>query len=136
MSVSAWVGKKHFAIGAASLFKALFSTIYLRIEDGRWGSRFPIVMCELYAGHVSFQRAAGAKNELKEIQERFGNFSPSEVVWDFEKPTSRPPWGENIAPTIKNLAEYFVTEDGRDLLEVLVEALDLSSARGEDLEIA
>jgi hypothetical protein len=50
-------------------------------------------------------------------------FTPGEVVWDAEDRSRRPPWGEDIAPEITSLADYFVTEDGRDLLAVLDEAV-------------
>jgi hypothetical protein len=46
------------------------------------------------------------------------------VVWDIEDRSRRPPWGDDIAPEITSLADYFVTNDGKDLFEVLFAALD------------
>jgi 2,3-bisphosphoglycerate-dependent phosphoglycerate mutase len=56
------------------------------------------------------------------------------VVWDFEQRNVRPPWGDNISPTITSLADYFVTSDGRDLLAVIEEAL-LTGARAAGVTI-
>jgi hypothetical protein len=45
------------------------------------------------------------------------------VVWDIDNPEARPPWGDDISSDITDLSNYFVTSDGRDLFEVLDEAM-------------
>ena len=45
------------------------------------------------------------------------------MVWDFEERSARPAWGDGISPQIKSLADYFVTSDGRNLIDVLSAAL-------------
>ncbi len=43
--------------------------------------------------------------------------------------------GSSISSDITDLSNYFVTSDGRDLFEVILEALRESSDSGQDLRI-
>ncbi len=54
---------------------------------------------------------------------------PTESSGDNEDLQAKPPWGTNISPEITDLSNYFVTSDGRDLFEVLSEALQISRWR-------
>ena len=119
MSLSLWVGERAFPVGDISFLKSVFSTILLRVEDGNWGTAFPVIMRDLYAGRVSSAAAGDALKEVEDLRERLAEHSSSEVVWDFEKLESKPPWGENVSPHISSLANYFVTSDGKDFFEVL-----------------
>jgi hypothetical protein len=48
------------------------------------------------------------------------------VVWNHEDRGAKAPWGDRIAPHIKTLADYFVTSDGQNLLDVLETAFTAS----------
>lgn len=120
MALTAWVGDRRFEIGNAPLLKAWFSTILVRLEDDNWGSSFPTIMREFYSGYLPSERAEAALKELKTIQRCLRAHSPDQVVWDFENRAARPPWGDEISARIISLGKYFVTSDGRDLLETLI----------------
>jgi hypothetical protein len=122
-------------VGAASFFKSFFSTIGAHLEPAGWGTRFPVLMDELYQGEVSGDRAAEARKELDTIHEELRAYPPSDVVWDIHDRTKLPPWGDNIADDITDLGNYFVTSDGRDLFEVLGEALDFAAESGNALSV-
>ncbi len=62
-------------------------------------------------------------------------FSPSEVVWDIEDLSKQPPWGDDISSDIKDLSNYFVTSDGKDMFEVLFYALNEALEEKVDLKI-
>jgi len=119
MSIGVRAGSQTREIGTPSFLKAFFSTVYVRIEGRNWGSRFPVLMRDLYAGHVPEDRCAAALLELADLRQALAALAPSEVVWDFERSSALPPWGSNISATVTSLANYFVTSDGRDLLDVL-----------------
>jgi len=51
-----------------------------------------------------------------------------------EDRSKRPPWGE-ISDEITDLSSYFVTEAGRDLLEVLGEPIGYASRVGAPLRV-
>lgn len=135
MSLSLHAGANAFEVGAPSLLKALFSTIYVRLEDGSWGSRFPTLMNKLYEGQVGAADCDRALRELIEVRNGFSQHSPASVVWDFEDLSKQPPWGSNISPSIDSLANYFWTSNGKDLLSVLADALRAGGSAGTGVRI-
>lgn len=134
MGVGIQVGDIHYEIGAASFLHAFFSTISGNLED-RWGSHFPRLMNELYQGRLPPGGAASALVELAEVESRLAHLAPDRVIWDIEDRSKQPPWGNNIAPEITDLSNYFVTSDGRDLINVLRKALEASRDQNAPAEI-
>jgi len=135
MGVAVWVGKRRFEIGSPSLLKSWFSTIVVRLEGDDWGGRYPVIMRELYGGLLPHAQAESALKELEGIRRELAMASPEGVVWDFEDRRAQPPWGGEISAQIKSLAEYFVTSDGRNLLDVLAMAITEGARRGRDVTI-
>ncbi len=135
MAVSLKVANILWPVGAASFFKAFFSTVAARLEPDGWGTRFPAVMDDLYKGELSPERASKAREELATIREELRAHPPSEVVWDIHDRSQQPPWGDDIAERITDLGNYFVTSDGRDLFEVLGEAVDFAAESGSALRV-
>ena len=122
MTVGFKVGNITDEIGSSEFFHAFFSTIAVRLESG-WGARFPVLMAKLYQGEVGQPDAAAALLELATVETELAKFKPDKVVWDVEDRSKSPPWGSNIATTITDLSNYFVTSTGRDLIPTLREAL-------------
>ena len=75
MSVGLMVGYNWWTIGEGSLFNSFFSTIYVRLENNEWGSRYPVIMNKLYWGDVPFESVERGIEELLSIQEELKNFS-------------------------------------------------------------
>ncbi|CEN41377.1 conserved hypothetical protein [Capnocytophaga canimorsus] len=46
-----------------------------------------------------------------------------------------PPWGNDISEEITNMAEYFVTSDGKNLIDVLEKALKTAIELEDGLSI-
>jgi hypothetical protein len=90
---------------------------------------------ELYGGRLSARNAGTALTELREAKKVLATLPPEAVVWDVENRDARPPWGDNIAPEITNLANYFVSSTGQDLFTVLEEALALAVQQEQDAVI-
>jgi 2,3-bisphosphoglycerate-dependent phosphoglycerate mutase len=135
MSIALHVDEKQWELGSGSFVHAFFSTIAVRLEDGRWGSRYPVLMGQLYAGEVGPEHLAALDAELDEVVPRLDELPPAFVVWDAENPGARPPWGDAIAPTITSLANYWWTSDGHDLVGVLRDAVAAATASGEPIRI-
>lgn len=131
MAVGITVGSITDEIGSADFLHAFFSTISAHCDQGQWGSRFPHLFA-LYDGKLSAAHAALALSELRKARDALSCLPPEGVVWDAENPSARPPWGDNIAPAITSLGNYFVSSTGRDLFELLEEALAEASERGRD----
>lgn len=135
MAVGLKVANILWPVGAASFVKAFFSTIAARLEPDGWGTRFQVVMHDLYEGELSAERAPTAREELDTIRKELGDLPPSEVVWDIHDRSKQPPWGDDIADRITDLGNYFVTSDGRDLFDVLLEAVDFAAESGNALHV-
>jgi hypothetical protein len=122
-------------VGTGDFLHAFFSTVSARLETQGWGSRFPVLLKELYSGELAGEHAPAALAELERLREELRRLPPSDVVWDVEDRSKRPPWGDDISPDITDLGNYFVTEDGRDLIDVAAEAIGYAGRSGARLRI-
>ena len=123
-------------IGSAAFLHAFFSTVAVRLEASRWGSRFPALLLQLYQGELPIDAVNQAQQELAIIEAELASFPPSDVVWDFEHRDRLPPWGSNIAASITSLANYFWTSDGHLLIDRIRHALTHASAQQSAVRIA
>ncbi len=114
----------YYEIGAPSFLYSFFSTVCLRLEDGEWGSKYPIIMNELYQGELDKKYIDDAIKELKEIKKELARIPSSEVVWDMDNLDFPPPWGYDKPEEVIKLSDYYVTSDGKDFLEVFEEVLE------------
>lgn len=133
MAVGVTVGSITGELGAPSFVHAFFSTISAYCEPAGWGSRMPHLMNELYQGRLPHMHALLALAELHKAKATLSNLPPASVVWDIENRQSRPPWGDNIASHITNLGNYFVSSAGRDVFDLLGEALTASAEQQRDV---
>ena len=124
MAVGIKVGNIIDEIGTSDFFHAFFSTVSANLESKGWGTRFPNVLGELYQGHVDTKLVKSAISELNKIQSELAELKPDKLVWDIENPNKQPPWGTDISPEITSLSNYFITSTGRDLILILMEALE------------
>ena len=133
--VSFRVGCMMYEIGTASFLHSFFSTVAYRLENNRWGSKFPVIMNELYQGKLSFENVPAAKEELTQIKKALTKLSPNKVIWDIEDLSKQPPCGDNISEEISSLGNYFITCDGRDFIEVFFMTLNAAIEIKKDVMI-
>ena len=117
------VGFYWFQIGTGDFLYSFFSTVALRLENGLWGSNYPVIMNELYQGELPANKTDLAIDELIQIKEGLRGLSSEQVVWDIEDLSKQPPWGNKISPDITDLSSYFVTSDGEDFIFMTVSSL-------------
>lgn len=125
-----------YQVGNADLLHAFFSTISYNLEDNKWGSKYPILMNEFYQGRLKWENSTEAIKELKVIEKELEKIGPEYIVWDIEDISINPPWKKNISTDITNLANYFVSSDGRLLINLIFMALNDSISEKIDVEIA
>jgi hypothetical protein len=123
VTVGIQVGQIVDEIGSESFFHAFFSTVSVHCESDGWGSRYPSLMNGLYQGEVTVAEAATALLELRNAKTVLLAIAPTGVVWDIENREAMPPWGSQISSEVTSLGNYFVSSTGRDLFELLDEAL-------------
>lgn len=129
------VGPIFYKIGSGDFLHSFFSTIAYNLENKKWGSRFPLLMNDLYYKTLSVDKIDEALAELKTIQEELKEYSPSMVIWNIEDLSQLPPWGDNIADRITDLSNYFYTSDGEDLFTLIFKALEAAKSVNKDVNI-
>jgi 2,3-bisphosphoglycerate-dependent phosphoglycerate mutase len=117
------VGETAREVGTSSFLHAFFSSVSRNLEPAGWGSRFPVLMNHLYQGRMPPELVESAIAEVSQVRKEFSGLPPRAVVWDIDDLTKQPPWGEEFAAAITSLANYFVTSNGFDLFEVIIESL-------------
>lgn len=133
MSVGLMVGYNWWTVGEGSFFNSFFSTIYVRLENNEWGSKYPIIMNQLYWGEIPLEDIELGIAELLSIQNELKDFLPEDIIWDFEDLSSTPPWGDDIGPHITNLSKYFITSSGSDLFEVMLNSFRFAIEKGQNV---
>jgi len=123
MSVAIHVGDNTYSIGSARFYDSFFATIKIRLESGVAGSLYPNVMSMRSGTELKKSQAKNVLLELKKIQVEFAKLPPTDYIYNEEDIHEQPPWANNISPEIKNLAQYFITDEGEDLFDVFEQAL-------------
>lgn len=124
-----------YEVGSSDFLTSFFDTIDIRLTKGFFAKKFPFILTDFYYGKVSFENLDQAEKELLEIRKRLKKFDPSKVIWNKNDLKKQPPWGDNISKEITNLSNYFVTSDGHDLFEVILEAIEMAKREKSDLVI-
>ncbi|WP_240422393.1 immunity 70 family protein [Listeria costaricensis] len=124
-----------YSIGTGDFLHSFFSTICINLENGKWGSNYPVIMTKLYSGLLTTEDQNEAKKELAEIQKELSQLLPEKVVWDAEDLSTTPPWGNQISEDVTSLANYYITSDRKDLISVMMEAIDEAIDESVNLEI-
>lgn len=123
-------------IDPARAVEGLFATITYRLEPGGRGSRYPMVMNRLYSGRLDPAEAPAALRELAEIETGLLALAPHHVVWSFTDLRRLDDRTFPVNHAALNVRDYFVTTDGRPLLQALRDAVLLGQDRKEALELA
>lgn len=113
-----------YQVGHGDFLHSFFSTVSYHLEEHGWGSKYPHLLNELYQGKLESKNIDPALEELEDIKEKLKEYNPSQVIWDIEDVSKRPPWGDNISEEITDLSNYFVTSDGEDFIKILKSALE------------
>lgn len=124
-----------YQVGHGDFLHSFFSTVCHHLEEERWGTKYPYLMNKLYQGCLEWEDVRFAREELTCIRNRLSKLAPSEVVWDIDDLTKRPPWGDAISNDITDLSNYFVTSDGRDLISIIFQVFDEAETEKHKIEI-
>jgi hypothetical protein len=136
MGVGLLVSYNYYTIGHSSFLNSFFDTVHYHLEEGDWGSKYPLFFNDFYNGIVHWEDAPKLIEIMEEIRGKLSAFKPDEVIWDIEDLSQKPPWGDYISEDITSLANYFCTSDGAfDLIDVIIQALRKGYEIKSDIEI-
>lgn len=110
--------------GYSETLYSWFSTICYRLENKKWGSRFPVVMNKLYYDEengVPYEDLDTFKAELATIKNEFSRLSVKDAIWSFEENVLEiPPNMPNINYNTMNLVEYYIkSNSSKNIFDVL-----------------
>ena len=129
-------GRVFTQVGPSAILHGLFSTISHNLEPEGWGSRFPVVMNDLYQGRVDAPQMSSALSELRVIASELQDVPVAQVVWDIDNPTAPPSPHYTLGASATNAADYFVTVTGRNLLrDGLIDNVESAVEFGDEVEI-
>jgi 2,3-bisphosphoglycerate-dependent phosphoglycerate mutase len=103
-----------------AVLHALFATANAHLEPSGWGSRYPLLMTDLYQGELAAADADAALTELRDLRLNLVGLDPAGVVWDLDEPGEPVP---ALPADALDLTQCFHATDGRLLLDVLRSAL-------------
>lgn len=135
MAVGLQVGPLFYKVGHGDFLHSFFSTIAFHLEKKEWGSRYPILMDNLYNGKILKEDVEKALVEIKEIKKEFTSYSPDKVIWDIENLSKSPPWKNDISNKITTLSNYFITSDGENLFDLIHKSLETARKMKKDVQI-
>jgi len=124
-----------YQVGTGDFLHSFFSTIAYNLEDGKWGTKYPFLMKELYNGTLPEEHLKKAKDELGAIAIELKKMPISNVIWDIDDLNKPMPWGDNISSDITDLSNYFVTSEGKDLITLFHNAIDKAIELKSDVTI-
>ena len=126
MPIKVWVedDDSHICtVGSFAYGNAFFATVCTRLEDGVWGSRFPVVMNYLSWFRTEVEWLSQALLELEVIKRELSALPASDVVWVVDLPEVKPPYDVGGDSEAVNLAEFFTTRNGKNLIDELMDLL-------------
>ncbi|RYI28804.1 hypothetical protein EVU96_12790 [Bacillus infantis] len=77
-----------YELGHSDFIHSFFSTISYHLEEEGWGTKYPLLMNELYNGKL----VSVVKAELFGIEKELSKQSPADVIWEKGDISKMPPW--------------------------------------------
>ena len=109
--------------GYSETLYSWFSTICYRLENKKWGSRFPITMNHLYYDEengIEYKNLKKFEKEIKEIKKEFLKLKLEDAIWSFEDnilkiPSNMP----NINYEANTLVDVYVNNYNKNIFLIL-----------------
>ncbi|WP_242143725.1 MULTISPECIES: Imm70 family immunity protein [unclassified Bacillus cereus group] len=125
-----------YEVGHPDFLHSFFSTMSYHTEPEGWGTKYPLLMKNLYFDKLNWEDVEEARKNLKEIQSILQKKKPEEIIWDIEDITKRPPWeGKALPSQVVDLVTYFAREDGKTFSDLLFKAFDFSETLKHEIVI-
>ena len=125
-----------YETGHPDFLHSFFSTMSYHTESEGWGTKYPLLMKNLYFDKLSWEDTEEALQNVEAIRAILSKLPPSEVIWDIEHVEKQPPWGNKIPDKITSLANYHATPTGTTFLDLLSNALNVAKRNKIDITIS
>ncbi|NPC91939.1 hypothetical protein HOO54_06865 [Bacillus sp. WMMC1349] len=124
-----------YEAGHGDFVHSFFSTISYYLEKDGWGTKYPLLMNDLYYDQLRWSDVPVARENLKKIEKELSKLPPEKVIWDIQDLSKSPSWENNINTKVTDVSNYFATSDGKTFFEVLYKAMEASEEEKCDMTI-
>ena len=118
--------KRNVDVGMGSIWYSIYSTAFIAFSDDA-KKNIPLAMEFLKTGECAAENTVATAEQIRRVQTAFASIEPDKAIYDLHKPSTPPPWANNIAPTVTSCANLFTTADGKDLLTEVLSLLEYAS---------
>lgn len=133
--VSMKVGNTTIGLGDINVVEAFYNTTSYRLEPEGWGTRFPVLMDELFEGRVSASSAIRALKELDVVERELSELPRKKVIWDVHDRRPMEDTFLRVNHDATNLRDYFVRSDGTPMVDAIRQALETARRTGQTVTI-
>lgn len=134
MAIRLKTGSYWYPLGSEKLLHSFFSTIAFHLENNEWGSKYPLIMKELYQGNLH-NNIDHALHELDDIRYRLKKYTSDQIVWDINDMSREPPWGDDIKKNKVDLSSSFISIHGENLFDIFQNAFNKAKEIGEAIKM-
>ena len=131
MRVESSDGVRCVNIGDVNIWKAIYSTIVVRLKNKR--NKYSLALSFFETGMCKGNQGYDIARQINLIRDDLSQLAPDKAVYKLENPKLKAPWSGNISPVITSCANLFTTADGQDLLYELVSILCYAKVAGTDI---
>jgi hypothetical protein len=123
-----------YPLGSEEVVHSLFSTISYNLEPNGWGTKFPILMHNLYSGRVEIADINKAQDEYNIIKEHIKNIPTRSVVFDISDVTLEDTYLVDNRSR-KNVYEYFQIDKNASFIDALGKAIERAIELNQPLRL-
>jgi len=117
-----------YEFGYGETLYSWFSTICYRLEEGEWGSKYPVTMDILYYDEengIPYSMIDVFEKEIDEIKKAFSKLKPSDAIWSCEEHIYTVPLGKpNINYEAVTLREFYINNRGKNIFDFLHQVIE------------
>lgn len=117
------VGHTWIEFGSDETLHSWFATIAERLEDGKWGSKFPLIMNNLYFlkdSGIAYEETKKFYQELLSIKHELIHLKPQDAIWgQHTKSKAIPKNAMNLNRDAVNLLDFYISNHNKSLFYIL-----------------
>jgi len=111
-------------IGGNPITSALFYSIAHHLERRDWGSKYPVIMKELYYDGIEIEHLEQGLKEIKEIKNEFKKLNAKEMIMLYEDAIKVAPWEFEFTEDMENLYESIRSPEGYNIIDTIILAIE------------
>lgn len=131
MTIMSESGSMIVSTGGSAILFALYSTAKVRIRMS--GLRVGQALEFLKTGECDKKKVKKTLDQLRTVKSELMELEPEQFVYDCTDLKNEAPWKNNISKDVSSCIEVFTTDDGRILIDELINILEYAVKNSESI---